>query len=308
MKKITALIICVIMLTAAAVSVFAEALILPDEYLGKAGDVNMDGETDNKDIAALFRYVSGVKVEVDKKAADCNGDGAIDNKDVVALFRAVKGDCNGDGMTDNKDVVLLFRYLSGQPVELKYGKDDTEGTEETGEQEEIIVPEVTISYFPADVYADKATANAEGFKKASNSNLSTWFKGTIEYDENYDIIPPAEFEHVSDFVIRIAQSKYLEEIMVIRVSDKDAIEAVKALVDYRWNGQKTNDDLELYEPTVFNARKDTGVVTVVGDFIVYAVTENTEVSVLRARKFVQDNPGCSAAELYKAIVCEEFAG
>ena len=286
MKKITALIICVIMLTAAAVSVFAEALILPDEYLGKAGDVNMDGETDNKDIAALFRYVSGVKVEVDKKAADCNGDGAI----------------------DNKDVPQLFRYLSGQPVELKYGKDDTEGTEETGEQEEIIVPEVTISYFPADVYADKATANAEGFKKASNSNLSTWFKGTIEYDENYDIIPPAEFEHVSDFVIRIAQSKYLEEIMVIRVSDKDAIEAVKALVDYRWNGQKTNDDLELYEPTVFNARKDTGVVTVVGDFIVYAVTENTEVSVLRARKFVQDNPGCSAAELYKAIVCEEFAG
>ena len=112
MKKITALIICVIMLTAAAVSVFAEALILPDEYLGKAGDVNMDGETDNKDIAALFRYVSGVKVEVDKKAADCNGDGAI----------------------DNKDVPQLFRYLSGQPVELKYGKDDTEGTEETGEQ------------------------------------------------------------------------------------------------------------------------------------------------------------------------------
>ncbi len=51
------------------------------------GDVNMDGEVDNKDVVALFRYLSTKQGEIDMVAADFNNDGEVDNKDVVALFR-----------------------------------------------------------------------------------------------------------------------------------------------------------------------------------------------------------------------------
>ena len=76
---------------------------------------------------------------------DTNGDGLIDNKDVVALFRFVSGnknaaiaencDFNKDGDTDNKDVVALFRALSGGAVSV------TETEEETDEPETETEPE-----------------------------------------------------------------------------------------------------------------------------------------------------------------------
>ena len=240
-------------------------------------------------------------------AGDTNGDGEVDNKDVVALFRFVSGnkgiaieencDYNGDGNIDNKDVVKLFRDLSSgiEP-----------GTEEETTTE-IIVPDITLTYFPADIYADDNTVeNNEGLKKASNAKLSEFFADEITFDpETWEVNAPAGFDSVSEFVIRVQQGKYLEEVMVLKPADKSAVDTVKALAEYRWNKQKTNSDLELYEPTVFGARKDAGVVTVIGDFVVYAVTENTEVSILRAKKFVSENPGCSALELYKAIVIEE---
>ncbi len=54
---------------------------------------------------------------------DVNGDGSVNNKDVVALFRFLSGDglaaislkaadVNEDGANNNKDVVYLFMYLS----------------------------------------------------------------------------------------------------------------------------------------------------------------------------------------------------
>ena len=54
-----------------------------------AGDTNGDGETDNKDVVTLFRYVSGNTAGAAASACDFNGDGEINNKDVVDLFRAV---------------------------------------------------------------------------------------------------------------------------------------------------------------------------------------------------------------------------
>lgn len=54
------------------------------------GDCNGDGETDNKDVVLLFRYLSGANVKV--------------------IFEAL--DFNQDKETDNKDVTMLFRYLS----------------------------------------------------------------------------------------------------------------------------------------------------------------------------------------------------
>ncbi len=54
------------------------------------GDVNGDGYVNNKDVVALFKYVSGNAEAVTvEKALDFNNDGAVNNKDVTALFKAV---------------------------------------------------------------------------------------------------------------------------------------------------------------------------------------------------------------------------
>ncbi len=57
----------------------------------ESGDVNGDKSTNNKDVTALFRYVSEGG-NIDKFASDLNGDGRINNKDVVSLFRYVSGE------------------------------------------------------------------------------------------------------------------------------------------------------------------------------------------------------------------------
>ena len=54
------------------------------------GDVDGSGELNNKDVVALFKYLSGVTVDnIVEDALDVNGDGEVDNKDVVALFKTV---------------------------------------------------------------------------------------------------------------------------------------------------------------------------------------------------------------------------
>ena len=55
------------------------------------GDVNGDGEVDNKDVVALFRYVSGGNINVNEAALDINSDGDVNNKDVMVLFRRLSG-------------------------------------------------------------------------------------------------------------------------------------------------------------------------------------------------------------------------
>lgn len=54
------------------------------------GDMNHDGLVNNKDVVALFKYVSGDAEAVTvTDALDFNNDGAVNNKDVTALFKAV---------------------------------------------------------------------------------------------------------------------------------------------------------------------------------------------------------------------------
>ena len=53
------------------------------------GDVNGDGKINNKDVVALFRYVSSGEIGADLTIYDFNDDSKINNKDVVALFRYV---------------------------------------------------------------------------------------------------------------------------------------------------------------------------------------------------------------------------
>ena len=57
----------------------------PDHHT--PGDINGDGEVDNKDLTRLFRYLSDYDVEVVEAALDVNGDGEVDNKDLTRLFR-----------------------------------------------------------------------------------------------------------------------------------------------------------------------------------------------------------------------------
>ena len=53
------------------------------------GDINGDGVVNNKDVVALFKYVSNGSGNVVIAALDPNGDGLVNNKDVVALFKYV---------------------------------------------------------------------------------------------------------------------------------------------------------------------------------------------------------------------------
>ena len=55
------------------------------------GDINGDGEVNNKDVTRLFRYLSGYDVEVVEAALDVNGDGSVNNKDLTRLFRYLSG-------------------------------------------------------------------------------------------------------------------------------------------------------------------------------------------------------------------------
>ena len=59
------------------------------EKLSGPGDLNGDGETNNKDVVILFRYVSSSIKDDDESIYDFNKDGEVNNKDVVALFRNV---------------------------------------------------------------------------------------------------------------------------------------------------------------------------------------------------------------------------
>lgn len=51
------------------------------------GDINKDGDIDNKDLTRLFQYLSNWEVEVNEDALDVNGDGSVNNKDLTRLFQ-----------------------------------------------------------------------------------------------------------------------------------------------------------------------------------------------------------------------------
>ena len=51
------------------------------------GDVNNDGNLNNKDLTRLFQYLSDWDVEVNESALDINGDGNVNNKDLTRLFQ-----------------------------------------------------------------------------------------------------------------------------------------------------------------------------------------------------------------------------
>ena len=52
-----------------------------------AGDINNDGDVNNKDLTRLFQYLSEWDVVVNEAALDVNGDGDVNNKDLTRLFQ-----------------------------------------------------------------------------------------------------------------------------------------------------------------------------------------------------------------------------
>ena len=109
LKTVSALLCLLMVITvipgAAAASVNNDALYDTAAAEKIAGDVNKDGEVNNKDVVVLFRYTSGTPADVDEIACDTNGDGTV----------------------DNKDVVLLFRHVSNPSIAIVYGKDGDTG-------------------------------------------------------------------------------------------------------------------------------------------------------------------------------------
>ena len=56
-----------------------------------SGDINNNGKVDNKDLVALFQYLSNWAVSVNENALDINGDGLVNNKDLTRLFQYLTG-------------------------------------------------------------------------------------------------------------------------------------------------------------------------------------------------------------------------
>ena len=55
------------------------------------GDINGDGDINNRDMALLQQYINGWDVEIDETAADVNGDGDINNRDLALLQQYING-------------------------------------------------------------------------------------------------------------------------------------------------------------------------------------------------------------------------
>ncbi len=57
----------------------------------RPGDINGDGNVNNKDVTRLFQYLSNYDVETVAEALDVNDDGNVNNKDLTRLFQFVSG-------------------------------------------------------------------------------------------------------------------------------------------------------------------------------------------------------------------------
>ena len=57
----------------------------------KPGDINGDGDVNNKDLTRLMKYLAGDDVEVVSEVLDVNGDGSVNNNDLTRLMKYLAG-------------------------------------------------------------------------------------------------------------------------------------------------------------------------------------------------------------------------
>ena len=208
------------------------------------------------------------------------------------------------GKTENTTAVPDASATSGDKTA------EPDGTDAPGTNaavEPVDVPDVTMKYVAADIYVNEEAVESSGYKKADSLNLCNWFAEKKEFDADFNPIVPAEFAMTDGYVLRISQGQYILEVDVFKVADAANVEAVKARAEYRCQKQRNNGDFKRYDDEEGTNAKmiETGKVAVFGNYVVYAVTENTDVSMLRAQNYVANHPDCTAVELYRAIVSEE---
>lgn len=170
----------------------------------------------------------------------------------------------------------------------------------TSAGDSITVPDVKLTYPAATLYTSYEKADGSAEKTPTNANLASWFCESVEFDDNFNTLPPAGIAFVGEYVLRIPSGRSAVEVDIFKISDTANTEAVTAMATTR----KTivnNSDIRLYDTTADELLKTAQVVTV-GDFVLYICTANTEVSVLRAKAFLQTKPDCTALELYNAVV------
>lgn len=95
-KRTVSVLLCVLMIfTCMSPSVLVNVgtfLVQAADTTIKAGDINGDGNVNNKDLTRLLKYIAGENVEVVRQTLDTNGDGNINNKDLTRLLRYLAGD------------------------------------------------------------------------------------------------------------------------------------------------------------------------------------------------------------------------
>ena len=191
--------------------------------------------------------------------------------------------------------------------EAKQSAEVTEAATEaaTEKPQEIVVPDVTLTYVPGDVYANKEALEGTGYREPSRLNLANWFLGKAELDENSQFVIPDEFSLLEGYVLRIPQGKAVMEIGVFKLADKSNAQSVVTMVEKRYEAIKSSD-WRLYDDAEGSSAKiiDTGKIEAVGNFVIFTLTNNSEVSMLRAKKCIYDNPAATAAEVYKAITSD----
>ena len=220
---------------------------------------------------------------------------------LIAIFAVSVVSCNGNEPEKGTEKPAAETNQATETE--KPGENQTEA--QTEKPQEITVPDVTLTYVPGDVYANKESLEGTGYREPSRLNLANWFLGKAELDENSQFVIPDEFSVIESYVLRIPQGKAVMEIEIFKLSDKSKAESVVKMAEKRYETIKSSD-WRLYDDAEGSSAKiiDTGKIEAVGNFVVFTLTNNSEVSMLRAKKCIYDNPSATAVEVYKAITSD----
>ena len=80
MKKVWIVLAVLCLLTTAVMGVSASA-----KTAVVYGDINNDGDVNNRDLALLQKYLNNWEVEINEDAADVTADGDVNNRDLALL-------------------------------------------------------------------------------------------------------------------------------------------------------------------------------------------------------------------------------
>lgn len=89
-KKIICLLMCALVIASCACLSSIAAGTASSNIT--AGDINADGEVNNKDLTRLMKYLSGEEISVVEILLDTNGDSYVNNKDLTRLMKHISGD------------------------------------------------------------------------------------------------------------------------------------------------------------------------------------------------------------------------